>query len=71
MGYGSVFERERFIQIKDGLVVSERIVDNRGKEIPAEMGLMRQELEKMEQEGQEKPASPANEKLLPESPKAP
>ncbi len=71
MGYGSVYERERFIQIKEGLVVSERIVDNSGKEIPGELDLMRQELEKMEQEVKEKPTSPLNQKLILDSPKAP
>lgn len=71
MGYGSVHERERFIQVKKGLVISERIVDNRGKQLPGELELMGKELEKMEKEAQEKPDSPMNQKLLPDPPKAP
>ncbi len=71
MGYGSVYEQERFIEVKAGILVSERIHDNRGKSIPGEADLMRQELEKMELESKEGPSGPANQKLLPDTSKAP
>lgn len=71
MGYGSVYEQERFIRVKAGVLASERILDNRGRSIPGEADLMRQELEKMERESEERPSSPANQKLIPDTPKAP
>jgi hypothetical protein len=71
MGYGSVYERERFIQVKAGVVVSERVVDNRGKKLPDDIELMGQELEKMNQGAQEKPNSPLNQKILSDPQKAP
>ena len=71
MGYGSVYERERFIQVKSGVVVSERRVDNRSKNLPSELELMGQELEKMGKETKDNPSSPLNQKILPEPPKAP
>jgi hypothetical protein len=39
MGFGSVYEFERHIKIVDGLVVEERIIDNRNKDVnPGELG---------------------------------
>lgn len=35
MGFGSVYEFERHIKIVDGLVVDERLIDNREKDIDA------------------------------------
>jgi hypothetical protein len=71
MGYGSLYEQERFIQVTAGILMSERVLDNRGRSLPGETELMRQELENMERETKEKPSGPANQKLLPDSPKTP
>lgn len=71
MGYGSIYEQERFLQVKGGVVLSERVEDNRGKELPDEMELGARELKKLKKEAVEKPASALNQKLVPEPPRVP
>jgi hypothetical protein len=71
MGFGSVHEQERFIRVEAGIIISERVIDNRGRPIPGEIDLMKQELQKMDVETQTRPNGPTNQKLLPDPPKAP
>lgn len=47
MGYGSVYERELFFRINAGKLEKDWVVSNTGKNLPSEMELQRQELEKM------------------------
>lgn len=49
MGYGSAYEREIILKVEAGKVIGESIIDNIQKEIPSELELQRQELEKMKQ----------------------
>jgi hypothetical protein len=47
MGYGSVYEREIVLKIGAGKVVGHSVIDNTKKQLPSELELQQQELEKM------------------------
>lgn len=47
MGYGSVYERDILISVKQGKITEKKIVDNTKKKPESEMELQRKELEKL------------------------
>jgi hypothetical protein len=47
MGYGSIYERDILISVKEGRIVEKKIVDNTEKKSENELELQRKELEKL------------------------
>jgi hypothetical protein len=47
MGYGSVYEREIILAVESGKVIGKTAVDNTKRQLPSDLELQRQELEKL------------------------
>jgi hypothetical protein len=47
MGYGSVYERDIILTVDKGRITNKAVIDNTQRQLPSELELQRQELEKM------------------------